>query len=81
MSYTPGTIDQYEKLFGIIAIEKGFISRNDLINALTIQVKEHAKNNNQRFIRNILLDHNIIPANQIEEVVKAIFQQSADRSV
>jgi len=75
MSYTPGTIDRYEKLFGIIAIEKGFISRNDLINALTIQAKEHAKNGNQRFIRDILFDQNIISVNQIEKVVKAIFQK------
>jgi len=75
MSYTPGTIDRYEKLFGIIAIEKGFISRNDLINTLTIQTKEPAKNGTQRFIRDILFDQNIISVNQIEEVVKAIFQK------
>jgi len=53
------------------------ISRNDLINALTIQAKEeHPKNGNQRFIRDILFDQNIMSANQIEEVVKAIYQQS-----
>ncbi len=74
MSYTPGIIDQYEKLFGIIAMEKEFISRNDLINALTIQAKENAKNGKQRFIRDILFDQNIMSVNQIEEVVKAIYQ-------
>ena len=76
MSYMPGIIDRYEKLFGIIAMEKEYISRNNLINALTIQAKENAKNGNQRFIRDILFDQNIMSVNQIEEVVKAIFQQS-----
>ena len=79
MSYQPGIIDRYEKLFGIIAVEKKFISRNDLINALTIQAKENDKNGNQRFIRDILFDQNIMSIDQIEEVVKAIFQQPAYR--
>jgi len=74
MSYTPGIIDRYEKLFGIIAMEKEFISRNDLINTLIIQAKENAKNGKQRFIRDILFDQNIMSVNQIEEVVKAIYQ-------
>ena len=48
MSYIPSTIEHYEKLFGIIAIEKGFISPDDLIKALMIQVKELAREVNQQ---------------------------------
>ena len=48
MSYMPSTIEHYEKLLGIIAIEKGFISPDDLIKALMIQVKELAKEVNQQ---------------------------------
>ena len=48
MSYIPSTIEHYEKLLGIIAIEKGFISPDDLIKALMIQVKELAREVNQQ---------------------------------
>ena len=48
MSYMPSTIEHYEKLLGIIAIEKGFISPDDLIKALMIQVKELAREVNQQ---------------------------------
>jgi len=76
MSYIPSIIEHYEKLFGIIAIEKGFISPDDLIEALMIQVKEHIKNGKQRFIRDILLDKDIMSVKQIGEVCKVIFQLS-----
>ena len=81
MAFISKTIEHYEKLFGIIAIEKGFISPNDLSNALSIQVKEHNENGNQRFIREILFDHDIMSVNQIGEVCKVIFQNNPDYSV
>ncbi len=75
MSYLPGIIDQYEKLFGIIAIEKGFITPNNLSNALSIQVKEHNENGNQRFIREILMDQDAMTVKQITEVCKVPFKR------
>jgi hypothetical protein len=75
MSYLPGIIDQYEKLFGITAIEEGFISPDDLIKALTIQAKENSKIKEQRFIREILLDQNIMSVKQIGEVCDIIFHK------
>jgi hypothetical protein len=80
MSYLPGIIDQYEKLFGITAIEKGFISSEDLIKALTIQAKENIKSNEQRFIREILLDQDIMSVKQITEVCNIVFHQQ-DRQI
>jgi len=75
MSYMPGIIEQYEKRFGIIAIEKGFITPNDLNNALSIQVKEHNENGNQRFIREILFDQDTMSVEQIAEVCKVLFKR------
>ena len=80
MSYLPGIIDQYEKLFGITAIEKGFISPDDLIKALNIQAKENTNSNEQRFIREILLDQNIMSVKQITEVCNIVFHHQ-DRQI
>ena len=68
-------IEHYEKRFGIIAIEKGFINPEELITALTIQVGEDIKYGTHRQVGEILLALDIMEANQIEEVVKSIFGQ------
>ena len=75
MSYIPGIIEQYEKHFGIIAIEKGFITPNNLSYALSIQVKEHNENGKQRFIREILFDQDTMSVEQIAEVCKVLFKR------
>jgi len=77
MPYIPGIIECYEKLFAIISMEKEFITPDDLINALMIQVKEHVKNGEQRFFREIFLDQNIMSVKQIVEVCDVIFQNSS----
>lgn len=71
----PKKVEHYEKRFGLIAMEKGFITSDDLIKALIVQVRENIKNGTHRQIGEILLDQDIMSANQIEEVVKAIFQR------
>ena len=73
MPEKPRRIEQYEKRFGLIAIEKGFITPDELIAALKIQVREDVEHETHRQIGEILLDQNIMSANQIEAVVKTIF--------
>jgi hypothetical protein len=51
----PAGIEHYEKRFGIIAIEKGFISPDELIEALTVQVQESA-NQIEEVVKVILQD-------------------------
>jgi len=36
----PGKIEHYEKRFGLIAIEKAYISAEDVVKTFTIQVSE-----------------------------------------
>ena len=62
----------YEKRFGIIAIEKGFITQEDLIHVLTTQVREDIENGTHRLVGELFLDLEIMDANQIAEVVKEI---------
>jgi len=77
MSYIPGIIECYENLFVIISMKKEFITPDDFINSLIIQTKENAKNGKQRFIREILLDQNIMSVKQVVEVCDIIFQNSS----
>lgn len=69
----PGKIEHYEKQFGIIAIEKGFITAENLIETLKIQVEEDIKYKTHRLIGEILMDKGYINPSQIQEVLDAIF--------
>ena len=75
MADKPGNIEHYEKHFGIIAIEKGFISAEDLIDALKIQVNEDIEYKSHRLIGEILLDIDCIKADQIQEVINTMFRK------
>ncbi len=66
----PKGIKHYEKRFGLIAIKKGFITEEDLIKALSVQVREDVEFGTHRQVGEILLDLDIMNANQIEEVIK-----------
>jgi hypothetical protein len=69
-------IERYEKQFGVIAIEKGFISSEQLIDALKLQVKEDLEYKSHRLVGEILLDAGHITPDQIQEVVNTIFAKS-----
>ena len=73
MADKPGKIEHYEKQFGIIAIEKGFITAENLIETLKIQVEEELQNKTHRLIGEILLDKGYITPTQIQDVLDGIF--------
>jgi hypothetical protein len=70
----PGRIEHFEKRFGIIAIEKGFIKPDNLIDALKIQVKEDIEYKNHRLIGEILMESGYIKPSQIQEILETIFK-------
>lgn len=75
MSDKPGKIEHYEKQFGIIAIEKGFITADNLIETLKIQVEEEINYKTHRLIGEILLDRGYINPAQIQDVLDGIFSR------
>lgn len=75
MSDKPGKIEHYEKQFGIIAIEKGFITADNLIETLKIQVEEEIQYKTHRLIGEILLDKGYINPTQIQEILDSIFSR------
>ncbi|UCB48121.1 MAG: hypothetical protein JSW56_13340 [Deltaproteobacteria bacterium] len=64
--------DQLERRFGIVAVEKGFISPEQLREALEIQVTENIEKKKHRFIGTILVDQGYMKHSQISEVLKAM---------
>jgi len=75
MVKTTTKIDHYEKRFGIIAVEKGFITPEDLIEALKVQVSQEIEVGKHRLLGGILLHQDKITARQIDDVVKTLFKQ------
>ena len=74
MSEVPGKINVYEKRFGNIAIDKGFITLEQLITALQIQIKEEIDKGERRLIGQILLEMDVITSDQIKEVLSVLFE-------
>jgi hypothetical protein len=67
-------IEHYEKQFGMIAIDKGFITPDMLVQALKIQVEEEVEFHTHRLIGEILMEKDYITAMQIQEILNLIFK-------
>jgi hypothetical protein len=73
----PKEIEQivtYEERFGNIAIAKGFISPEELLNALRIQVQEETEKKQHRLVGQILLEQGVISGEQIQQVMAELFK-------
>lgn len=69
-------LEYYEKRFGIIAIEKGYITTEDLIKGLTVQVYEDVRKIPHRFLGEIFFDMALMTDQQVDEVLSSIFRKS-----
>lgn len=61
-----------EKRFGRIAVEKGFITLQQLIEAMNIQIMEEIECGRHRLIGAILYQKRYITDEQIDEVLRAL---------
>ena len=61
-----------EKRFGILAVEKGFITADQVIEALRIQVMEDIEKGKHRLIGRILLEQGLITLSQIEGLLDSL---------
>ena len=64
-----------QKRFGAIAVEKGFITEDQLFQALKIQAQENLAEGKHRLLGQILLEEGLITTPQIEEVLDVINHQ------
>jgi len=75
MSDKPKKTEHLEKRFGIISIEKGFITPEEFIEAMKIQVWEDIQLGTHRLIGQILLNLDKMTTTQVEDVLKTLFQK------
>jgi hypothetical protein len=65
-------IEELEKCFGTKAMEKGFVTFDQLMRALEIQRSEYIEWNGNRPIGMILFDMGLVTLSQIEEVLASM---------
>jgi hypothetical protein len=64
--------EHLEKRFGVIAIDKGYCSAEQFIEALKIQVMEDITKGKHRLVGRILLEQGVIDLQQINEVLQVL---------
>lgn len=62
--------ERLDKRFGIVAVENGFITSEQLIEAMKTQVYEDLEGSKHRLIGEILQEKEYITTIQIDEVLK-----------
>ena len=67
----------YIKRFGAIAIEKGYISIEELIEALAIQVKDEIERGSHRLLGSILFEKDLITGDELQDVVDSVLSQDS----
>ena len=68
---------QFQKRFGFVAVEKGFITSDQLVEAFKIQVMEEIEKGKHRLIGVILFELGHITMAQIDEVLDSLQTLSA----
>ena len=68
---------QFQKRFGLIAVEKGFITADQLVDEFKVQVMEEIEKGKHRLIGAILYEQGLISMAQIDEVVEDLQTLSA----
>ena len=66
------TTEDNEMRFGIIAVDKGFVTVEQVINALEIQVKEDLSSGKHQKIGMILLEQGDMTIIQVDEVLREL---------
>ena len=62
-------IEEIEERFGHIAVKKGYIKADELIEALQAQVQENISLNNHRRIGEILIEQGKMTLSQVNDIL------------
>jgi len=63
---------QREKRFGTVAVEMGFITKEQLLQAMDIQIQEDIETEEHRLIGTILVEMGAMTRKQVREVLIAM---------
>jgi hypothetical protein len=65
-------MEKLKNRFGTIAINKGYITKDQLIRALTIQANENIEEGKHRQLGQILLGEGFLSAEQVDDVLDTL---------
>ena len=70
--------DDYRKSrFGCIAVEKGFVTEEELVEAMELQIRDNLKGKGHRLIGTILFELGYMDVKQVDEVL--VFMETATK--
>ena len=75
---TQMTVDSFKKRFGAIAVEKGFISDTQLMEAIEIQSFDDMEGKEHRLIGTILFEQGYMNAKQVDDVLRSMAVSTKD---
>ncbi len=64
--------EHLEKRFGIVAVEKGFVTAEQIVEAMRVQVLEDVECGKHRLIGRILLEQGILKLAQVDDVLESL---------
>ncbi len=62
--------ERYEKRFGVTAVELGFITADQLVAALKVQVREDLEGGKHRLLGQILREMGLMSPDEVERVLR-----------
>ena len=62
----------YNKRFGTIAVNKGYISEDQLIGALKMQAKENVLEGKHRLLGQIFVEEGLLTNAQVDKILEAM---------
>ena len=57
--------------FGVIAVQKGFVTPEQVVDALALQAKEFFSTGKHRLIGEILMDQGLLDPQQLDEIIRS----------
>ncbi len=69
-------IEHFEKRIGIIAVDKGFVTADQLIEGLKVQIEEDLATGRHRLIGRIFLEQGLISQEQLDEVLNSLREKA-----
>jgi len=66
------TIERIERRFGITAVESGYATVDQILNAIKVQIMEDMEQGRHRIVGEILIDQGVMNPSQINDVLKTM---------
>ena len=70
--------ENYNKRFGTIAVENGFITDKQLMEAIEIQIRENMDGKKHRLTGTILFEQGLLSARQVDDILRSMAVSTKD---